>query len=304
MSVRPEVILPESASQALRVKCRFNRDWEQWFWFQSDLHHDSPEWQRRLYHKHAKLATERGAMFVDLGDLFDVINSTGDKRGGKGGNRAEDEQPAYLDTLVDHAVEEFRPYADNWIYAGTGNHEAKIVKMHNTDLSTRFVREMNRVRSESLPPIFRAGYDGWIVFQFEHEGGGRNQAFAAKLHHGHGGGGEVTKGVIQDHRMAASTEGYSLFVSGHVHEQYMLKHTVESLDHQNKVRVIERQHVRVASYKSDFRADGAPTWHTQRGGRTKPLGGAFIRFYCPEAKQVAFEVSYPYVNYDALEEAA
>lgn len=297
----PEVILPESPHHALRVKCRFSRDWEQWVWFQSDLHWDSPEWQRKLYHKHAKEALERNALFVDLGDLFDVVDSAGDKRGGKGASRDEHNKPAHLDELVDTAVEEFKAYADQYIYAGTGNHEAKIVKLHNTDLSTRFVKEMNRVRSAGLPPICRAMYDGWIKFEFEHEGGGRNQGVACKLHHGHGGGGEVTKGVIQEHRAAAATEGYGIYVSGHVHEQYMLKHMVEGLGANGRVRVFERQHVRVGSYKSDFRTDGAPTWHMQRGGRAKPLGGAFVRFYSPESSVVAFDVHYPHVNYEGLE---
>jgi hypothetical protein len=301
VTTKPEVILPETQHHALRVKCNFSKDWEQWVWFQSDLHFDSPEWQKKLYHKHAKTAMERDALFVDLGDLFDAINSTGDKRGGKGGFANEDNEPAYLDKLVDRAVEEFRPYAENWIYAGTGNHESKVLKIHETDLSNRFIREMNLLRGKDLPPIYRAGYDGWITFQFAHSGGGREQAIACKLHHGHGGGGEVTKGVIQDHRAAAATEGYGLYVSGHVHEQYMLKHLVEGLNSTGRVRTFERQHVRVASYKADFRTDGVGTWHMQRGGRAKPLGGAFVRFYCPEKMIVAFEVSYPHVNYDSLE---
>jgi hypothetical protein len=296
-----EVIAPPSQDYALRVKCKYSRNWEQWVWFQSDLHWDSPEWQRKLYHRHAKLALERNALIFDLGDMFDVVDSQGDKRGGKGASRDEHNEPAYLDKLVDSAVDEFRPYADHYALIGTGNHEAKIVKIHNTDLSTRFIKEMNHVREKSLPPIFRAGYDWWATFHFEHEGGGKEQRIACKGHHGHGGGGEVTKGVIQDHRAAAATEGYGLYVSGHVHEQYMLKHMVEGLNRDGRVRVFERQHVRVGSYKSDFRTDGAPTWHMQRGGRAKPLGGAFVRFYCPEQCVIAFEVQYPHVNYEGLE---
>lgn len=300
----PQIILPPSAEYALRVKHTYSVGWEQWYFFQSDLHWDSPEWLRRVYHKHAKQAKERNALFVDLGDMFDVISGRSDPRGTKSSYRDEHKDGAYLDRLVDSAVEEFREYADNYIYIGTGNHEAKVLKMCETDLSARFIVELNRIRSKGLPPIFRAGYDGWMVLNFEARG--RRQSRKVKNHHGHGGGGEVTKGVIQDQRAAASTEGYDLYVHGHVHERYWMSHMAERLmesdrDGHYRVTERERQHARVGSYKADFRRDGAPTWHTQRGGRSKPLGGAFVRFYCPETDVIAMAIEYPYVNYDNLE---
>lgn len=297
-ATKPEIVFPETAEHALRVKCKYSRNWEQWIWIQSDLHWDSPEWQRKLYHRHAKMALERDALFVDLGDRFDVIGGRSDPRATKGSIRSEHNRSAYLDVLIDDAVEEFRPYAQNMIYEGEGNHEAAILKRCETNITSRFVEKMSAVKGER---IYRAGYDGWIVFYFEHEGGGRQQSIAAKLHHGHGGGGEVTKGVIQEHRAAAATESYGIYASGHVHEQYMLKHMVEGLNAQGRVKTFERQHIRVGSYKADFRTDGKGTWHMMRGGRAKPLGGAFVKFYCPEAYTVAFTVEYPHVNYDSLE---
>lgn len=299
-----QIILPPGPDYALRIKHEYRVGWEQWYWFETDLHWDSPEWQRRLYHKHARMAKDRGAFFVGGGDRFDGISGRNDKRGTKGTLRPEHLRGAYFDTLVDDGVEEFREYADNYVYEGEGNHEAAVRKMCETDLTARWIEKMNAIRSKHLPPIFRAGYDGWIVISFETNG--RRQNKKIKIHHGHGGGGEVTKGVIQDQRAAASTEGYDLYIHGHVHERYQMPQMAERLmdsDRAGHYRVTERErlHLRVGSYKADFRRDGAATWHTQRGGRSKPLGGVFVKFYCPEQDVIAMSPEFPYVNYDNLE---
>src|SRR5688572_6425975 len=106
MSTRPVVTIPPGPDYALRITHRVRAGWEQWYWFQSDLHWDSPEWLRKVYHRHAKLAQKRNALFIDLGDMHDVISGRNDPRGTKGTHRPEHGKSAYLDAVVDSGVDE------------------------------------------------------------------------------------------------------------------------------------------------------------------------------------------------------
>ena len=54
-----------------------------------DVHFDAKGCDRDLLEEHLKQATEDGAGVVQVGDFFDVMNSTGDKRGSKGQLRSD-----------------------------------------------------------------------------------------------------------------------------------------------------------------------------------------------------------------------
>lgn len=283
---------------ALHIHQKYSTGFEQWYFLTSDIHWDSPECQLDLLKSHLELARERNALWIDNGDLLDVIASEGDRRGGKSSARPEHNNSTYLDAIVDTAVEWLAPYASMWVYAGRGNHDAKMMRMHNTDILRRVVHSLN----DKSANIHLGGYGGWIRFVFEHSSGGRMKTYCMKLFHGAGGGGEVTKGTMEAQRMAATVANADIVVTGHVHESWVLEMVQEALDNRGRVHFRHRQHCKLASYKLDYRLDGEPTWHMQRpGGTPKPIGGKFLRFFCDAAAdRVLCEIVPAPVNYGAL----
>ena len=301
MGSSPEITLPPAADYALRLKMEFSSGWEQWFWIQGDVHFDSPEYLAGLHKRHLEEAAAVDAMIIDGGDHFDVISTRSDPRGTKGTIRPEHARADYLDAIVEDAVDKFGKYADRFIYFGTGNHEAKIMKVCETDLTTRFVRDLNSIRSKKLQPIYRAGYGGWIRFEFRGPGGGNHQSYSMKIFHGSGGGGKVTKGVIQSHRRNADIDGADIVTTFHIHESWRLETLKEYLNPMTgRVQVKECRHLQIGSYKMDFRTDGDATWHTMREGGPKPIGGCFIRFFSPNGRSVYWEERRPHIDYSAL----
>ncbi len=291
-----EVIAPRAADHAVRVKKTFAKGEDFWVLLLSDAHWDSPECQLWLLKEHLDTALERNAMVVDNGDFLDVIASRWDKRGGHGGARKEHAQHDYLDSIVDSAAKWLQPYSELFGVWGTGNHEAKIVKIVGTDMTRRLVDKLSEGREK---PIVRAGYEFWIRFQFTNSGG-CSKTFNVKFSHGFGGSSPVTKGTINAQRMAADIDGADAVVTGHIHQKWSIPGVVETLE-SNTGRVVlrERHHVQLGSYKLDFRTDGAPTWHMQGNRQPKPLGGAWLRF-SQTSRGVTMTVEPTTVDYSRL----
>jgi hypothetical protein len=296
---RPEVIPPPSPGYALRIRDVFTSGWERWYWLQSDAHEDAPDYLKELHRKHLKDAVARDAMIIDAGDMADVVNGRDDKRRSKGGVKPELNKDNYLDAVVDDIAQRHRDHADLIIYLGRGNHDLKVLKMCETDILQRVADRLNAWRDPKIPPIYVAGYGGWIRFEFRTASGGAAQSFTAKIFHGSGGGGKVTKGVIQTNRRNAECDA-DIFITGHIHEKWELSTLKEGLTRSGRVRVRESTHVQLGSYKLDFTPDGAGTWHTQREGGPKPIGGSFLRFYSPDGDRVCWETRKPDINYDKL----
>jgi hypothetical protein len=295
----PEIIFPPSPDYALRVKDVFKAGWERWYWLQSDAHEDAPDYLEALHRRHLKDAMARSALIIDVGDMVDVVNGRDDKRRSKGGVKPHLNKDDYLDAVVDDVAERHREQADRFLYLGRGNHDLKVLKMCETDILRRVADKLNSWRSPNLPPIFVAGYGGWIRFEFRHASGGRKQSFDVKIFHGSGGGGKVTKGVIQTNRRNAECDA-DIYVTGHIHEKWNLETMKEGLTQAGRVRIRESCHVQLGSYKLDFDPAHPGTWHEQREGGPKPIGGSFLRFYTPDARRVCWEIRKAEINYDKL----
>jgi hypothetical protein len=277
---RPDVLLPPASDYALRIKHTYKTGWKQRYLLIGDCHWDSPECYLRLLHRHLQEAKETDALIIDNGDFFDVIGGINDKRATKGSVVEEHSKLNYLDEVVEQGVDEFRPYADQFIYCGTGNHETSVLVRKETDITRRWVDDMNRVRTAGLPPIHRAGYTGWIRFMFNAMSGSNRFSMAMKLEHGTGGNSPVTKGTIQANRRQVRTHGATWFVTSHIHESWAMNYVVETLNlSSSRVELRRTQHVQLGSYKMDFRPDGVSTWAMMKMGDPKPIGGVWLEFY-------------------------
>lgn len=258
---------------------------EQWFLFSSDRHWDNPHSDHDMQIRHMDEAVTRLAGIIDLGDLFCAMQGKYDKRSSKDTLRPEHLHGDYLDCLVDTAEDFFAPYAERIIRLADGNHEASIRTKHETDLIHRLVRALNRRGGQ----IHRGGISGWIMFRFldQHR---HVRQYKAWYHHGYGGGGPVTRGVIQSNRKAVYVPDANFVLSGHVHEEWNLTIQRARLSDGGVQYQDEQLHLQVPTYKDEY-GDGSGGWHVGTGKPPKPLGALWLVFRkeAGKSKPIEFE---------------
>jgi len=246
----------------------------------SDIHWDNPKCDRVLLKKHLDQALKRNAKILINGDLFCIMQGLTDRRGTKGQVRPEHVGDDYFDLVSNSAIEFFRPYAHNILMVSEGNHESAVKKRGEFDILARFAYGLNALTGSNIQ---LGTYTGWVVFKGLYSTNCR-ATFKMKYHHGFGGGGVVTKGVIQNQRMDSATEGADCIWMGHVHEMYHILSVTDSIDHHPKegYRTVQRvrHHIRTASYKNESTGSG---FHEEKGRPPKPMGGYWMRLTVGQA---------------------
>jgi hypothetical protein len=239
----------------------------------SDLHWDNPHCDRGLLKNHLDEAVKRNAAIILNGDTYCCMGGKYDRRADKSLIRPEHNTDRYFDAIVDTSVEWFAPYAKNILLIGYGNHETAIIKHGETDLLQRFASTLNYATGSAVQV---GGYGGTIDIRVLHDTI-RGVNFVVHYYHGAGGGGPVTKGVIQDQRLLAATEGYDLTWMGHVHELYYHQNIIHRYDRSTKTLIQKPIHqLRTATYKEEWDG-GYMGFHTERGRGPKPLGGYWLK---------------------------
>jgi hypothetical protein len=239
----------------------------------SDLHWDNPHCDRGLLKNHLDEAVKRNAAIILNGDTYCCMGGKYDRRADKSLIRPEHNTDRYFDAIVDTSVEWFAPYAKNILLIGYGNHETAIIKHGETDLLQRFASTLNYATGSAVQV---GGYGGTIDIRVLHDTI-RGVNFVVHYYHGFGGGGVVSKGVIQDQRILAGTEGYDLTWMGHVHELYYHQNMVHRYDRSTKTLIQKPIHqLRTATYKEEWDG-GYMGFHTERGRGPKPLGGYWLK---------------------------
>jgi hypothetical protein len=243
---------------------------KQTYFLLSDLHWDNPHCDRKLLKKHLDRAVKEDAHVLINGDFFCLMQGKGDPRRSKDGIRPEHNKANYLDAVINDALEWFAPYFGVIKFISYGNHEKTILKHQETDVLQRFVTLANYKGAD----IQLGGYGGWIRIKVNRsQNGNASNSFLIKYIHGFGGGGIVTKGVIQDQRMDARISNANLIWMGHVHELYHHITMTEKFNvDSNVVQLLPVHHIRTSTYKEEY-GDGSHGWHVERGAPPKPLGG-------------------------------
>ena len=243
------------------------------FLLMSDLHWDNPHCDRGLLKNHLDEAVKRNAAIILNGDTYCCMGGKYDRRADKSLIRPEHNTDRYFDAIVDTSVEWFAPYAKNILLIGYGNHETAIIKHGETDLLQRFASTLNYATGSAVQV---GGYGGTIDIRVLHDTI-RGVNFVVHYYHGFGGGGVVSKGVIQDQRILAGTEGYDLTWMGHVHELYYHQNIVHRYDRSTKTLIQKPIHqLRTATYKEEWDG-GYMGFHVERGRGPKPLGGYWLK---------------------------
>lgn len=238
----------------------------------SDRHHDNPDCRRDMEYRHLDQAAEINAPVIDLGDLFCAMQGRNDRRGSKSKVRPEHRVGDYFGALIDTAVEDYAPWARQFAVIATGNHETAILRHNEIDLTRRLVAGLQAHGS----PVIQGGYRGWVRFQFEGVQSNRRWSKTLYYYHGSGGGGPVTKGVIQTNRRAVYLPDANIVATGHIHESWEVTLTRYRLTSSGREYQDEQLHVQVPTYKDEARARTG--WHVETGKPPKPLGARWLVF--------------------------
>jgi hypothetical protein len=238
----------------------------------SDTHHDSPHNLWGMEKRHLDEAVKRGAAILDNGDTFDLMQTRHDPRREMGGKKPEQERLNYLDLAIEEAINDYEPYARNWVMFGEGNHESTIIKNLGSDPLERLV---GGLRDRTHTYVRRGGYFGHVRFRFA-----LHNTRISKLltyYHGHGGGAPVTQGVIHSQRNSRKYPDSNIVWTGHQHVEWAMTWERYRVGRQNKLYQDDQLHICTPGYK---RIEN-PTrgFEVERcGNEPKPVGAAWLTF--------------------------
>jgi predicted phosphodiesterase len=241
----------------------------------SDIHFDNPKCNRELFFNHLKRIKDRGGKVLINGDLLCVMQGKYDPRRSKHDIRPEHNKADYINAVINDTVDQLSPYADIIAFIGQGNHETAILKNLEIDLLAEVCARLNERNKVN---IMYGGYRGWIVIRKKVSGKGMYQSYKVYYNHGFGGGGEMTKGILQHSRTNMYIENADAIWYGHVHESYVQPSMTEYFDnHHSAFRPRTRTiyNIRTACYKEEF-ADVTGGFHIERGRPPKPMGGVHM----------------------------
>jgi hypothetical protein len=282
---------------AFRVTCEIkkNRDWEAWALLSADRHWDNPKSLWDLQKEHLELAKERSAIVIDAGDFFCCMQGKYDKRSSKSAVRPEHQGDDYLDSLVETAAEFFKPYRDNMLLIGGGNHESSIKSRHETDLIERLVSQLNVGKKTK---VYNGHFGGYVSFWFTFgkldlsRGGGNRSVNKINLKyvHGWGGGGPITQDMIAQSRRAMMYPDADIILTGHTHDSWVMDRQVEKLSTSGKISLMSQTAIKTPTYKEEY-GTGKGGWHVETGKPPKPVGAYWLRFFFShKLNQVDYEV--------------
>ena len=266
----------------VRIEMERNKTWEQWILLWADRHWDNVGTDQNFMLEELELARDRNAIIWDVGDFFCAMQGKYDPRSSKGALRPEHLKGDYLDCLVETATDFLGPYADLFAVMSQGNHEGSIKNRYETDLTGRLVNNLRRLGSK----VVQHKYNGFTRLQFHDNR--YTRALVGWHTHGYGGGGPVTKDVIQTNRQGVFLEGVDFVISGHTHDAWVVPQAVVRFNRQNIVEHRERLHIKIPSMKTKF---GKNSWEDERGMPPKPIGSYWMRIsYNHKADDVTFDV--------------
>lgn len=247
-------------------------DWEQWILLSSDWHWDNAHCDLPLLKRDMQEAKNRQAAIFAFGDLFCLMQGRYDPRRSRSGMRRDLDQDNYLDCVVNKAADWFAPYAENVAFASRGNHEISNMRNNDTDVLERWCERM-RLQGSG---VITGGIGGWVFIRVLRNG--RSHTLKLNFHHGAGGGGPVTKGVIKTNRRAVYLPQADLCVSGHIHERWVVSSTQEMVTDRGRRFLKEQTHICLPTYKQEYHPDGYD-FHNLNERPPKPTGGCFLRLY-------------------------
>jgi hypothetical protein len=210
--------------------------------FSADHHWDNPKSKHEIIKRHLDWARENEALVCLIGDTFCLMQGKNDS-----------------------------PYADLFAMISPGNHETAITKHNEINITNMFVRDLNRAGGSCEV----GKYSGFIQIMFKQ--GRASFSYWVYYNHGSGGGGPVTKGVIQTNRTAVYQPDADLVVKGHIHESWMVELMRERVSSSGNTWIEPQVHLQLPTMKEEYLAHEG--FHIEKGRPPKPLGSYAVNFH-------------------------
>lgn len=259
--------LVDEQNDILRVKMSgLCRGWERWFLLCSDWHWDNPDTSEKFLRRFLDQAKERDAGIIAIGDILCLMQGKNDRRHSKSKVKKEHMHDDYFDRIEEDTVELLSEYANHIVGIGTGNHETSVTRHAEINLISRIARRLK------IPYL---GYAGFVKFLIKRDAGGRTSRLMFYTH-GAGGGGEVTRNVIDTNRKAVWLPDADIVVRGHVHEYWQLAIPRTRVSLGGKIYQDEQLHIQLPTMKQEHDLRGGFLIENGRG--PKALGAVWLHF--------------------------
>lgn len=231
----------------------------------SDIHFDSPDCDRETLKKHLDYCLKDGRYILINGDFFDMIILGDRKRATPHHITNTDNQ---LNVKLNEAYEFLKPYQNNILFFGRGNHEESIMKYNGLDVLEMLTTMLNM---GSEHKILYGNYTNFLRFTFKEKN--RNEYnYDIYAHHGCGGSAPATKGMLDFGALAKGINADLIWLA-HKHNSLVdYSAPVMHIDRNGDVILKNRQCIETPSYQKgraiDYNANFAERFynHTALSG--------------------------------------
>ena len=209
----------------------------------SDTHIDNPNFDKATFVEHAQYCLDDQRYMLLGGDLYDGIIRTDQKRAVNSLLERGDNQ---LNIKLDMAYELLKPYQEQILFFGRGNHEESILKYNGVDLLEMLAKILNAGKKHQ---IIVGNYANFLRFNFQDKRGKSVAHYDIYQHHGMGGSAPVTKGMIDFNRIAKGVNADLIWI-GHKHQAVIdASDPIMYLDQNGNVVLKNRQCIMTPSYQ-------------------------------------------------------
>ena len=217
----------------------------------SDLHIDSKHTDKKKVKKLLDEAKEAGSLICIFGDLLDVMGGKYDKRTLKSDIKQEHNEDNYLNCVIEDAATLLAPYVDN-LFISAGNHEKEIDKRFELYLLEMLSDRIYRKTHKNL--VWTKNYAGFIVVNAKSKTRKLQLSKTIFYNHGKDSNAVMTFGTLNIKRNSAIIDA-DVFVSGHIHTNFLVPVNRLSLSSRRKIKVTEQIHIQLGTAKETIGLD-------------------------------------------------
>jgi predicted phosphodiesterase len=217
----------------------------------SDLHIDSKFTDTKKVKRLLDEAQKAGSLICIFGDLLDVMGGKYDKRTLKGDIKKEHSEDNYLNCVIEDAAELLAPYVDN-LFISAGNHEKEIDKRFELYLLEMLSDRIYRKTHKNL--VWTKNYAGFILVNLKHKSAKAQMSKTIFYNHGKDSNAVMTFGTLNIKRNSSIIDA-DVFVSGHIHTNFLVPVNRLSLNQKRRIKVTEQIHVQLGTAKETIGLD-------------------------------------------------
>jgi predicted phosphodiesterase len=217
----------------------------------SDLHIDSKHTDKKKVKKLLDEAKEAGYLICIFGDLLDVMGGKYDKRTLKGDIKQKHNEDNYLNCVIEDAATLLAPYVDN-LFISAGNHEKEIDKRFELYLLEMLSDRIYRKTHKNL--VWTKNYAGFIAVSVKSKTRKVQLGKTIFYNHGKDSNAVMTFGTLNIKRNSSIIDA-DVFVSGHIHTNFLVPVNRLSLSSRRKIKVTEQIHIQLGTAKKTIGLD-------------------------------------------------